>query len=114
MSEPNERESFDDWYDENKYPADTMYEKGMAYIAWHHQQNRIDELEEKLQWQLGINKGWMESQDSLGGQIKSLQAKLNVAVNALEFYKNLDWKENTEAWQLPATEALAEIKKIGE
>jgi len=39
--------------------------------------------------------------------VLELQASNNKLREALEFYANLDWKENTETWQLPAKQALA-------
>lgn len=37
--------------------------------------------------------------------------KLKIAEQALEFYANLDWKTNTEAWQAPAKEALKQLRQ---
>ena len=42
---------------------------------------------------------------------ESFKLTMTELVNALEFYANLDWKENTEFWQLHAKQALL---KIGE
>ena len=36
--------------------------------------------------------------------------KLNIALEALKFYRDLDWKVNTETWQHPAREAIAKIE----
>jgi hypothetical protein len=81
-----------------------------AYCAWQHQQKRIDELEASIKF-------WQENSVDLEYKCldknlanDTLQAKLNVAVNALEFYTKFSDRRITET----ATEALAEINKIGE
>lgn len=44
--------------------------------------------------------------DTFKGNIE-LQSSNNTLREALEFYANLDWKDNTEAWQLPAKQSLS-------
>ena len=60
---------------------------------------------------------WYESVPSLGTKVyiaarpSDADAKLKIAIEALKFYANLDWKDNTELFQQPAKQAL---EKIGE
>jgi hypothetical protein len=75
-----------------------------AYCAWQHQQNRIVELEAK-------HKGMVEVYDRCRIEIESLQAKLNVAVEALEKVRDCYSGDLTNKYSI---EALAEINKIGE
>jgi uncharacterized protein YPO0396 len=109
-SEPNEREAFKKWHFETfKYAATELsfdecqkYFQDPVYLAWQHQQKRIDELEANLkecrEFDFPIVAKFI-------AEIELLQAKLNVAVNALENYAN--------GYTTPfcAEEALIEIEK---
>lgn len=130
-SEPNEREAFGEWYRANFERIKNMqFPRETAWAAWQHQQNRIDELEaslerkdqalnaveniaESLQTKLNeIETGYLRTQESTARISESYldcQAKLTIAVNALEYYADNCTPEGTVAWK-----ALAEINKIGE
>ena len=104
-SEPNERESFENWYKSEKNPPlKQIYDtpaKDCAYHAWKHQQKRIDELEELLSDRTGDVKFEYE-------RAESLQAKLNVAVEGLKYFQTFSNGAGT------ATAILENIEKIGE
>jgi hypothetical protein len=81
-------------------------------FAWQYQQKRIDGLECSLQTWIDFSKKWESLCKEKDVEIESLQAKLNVAVNALE--KTL---ANTYALSPKSDfikESLAEINRIGE
>lgn len=114
-SETNEREAFELYCKRYKFDllkaecqcctydnSETELKWNIWVAAWQHQQNRIDELEEMLQ---------MNADESMREPelIESLQAKLTIAVNALEDYA----KTYTTPDEI-AIKALSEINKIGE
>ena len=73
----------------------------LAREKWY--QDRIESLQAKL----NEKDNFIKLMDVFGGYEK-LQAKLNVAVNSLEYYADHNTGINV------ATEALAEINRIGE
>lgn len=106
-SEQNEREAFEQYYDatyinkngRNKEIAFEFYIRGLQ-----HQQKQIDELEERIETHIAINKSLLMQRDTL-------QAQLTIAVKALEEIR----VTHSEDWcNTYALEALAEINKIGE
>jgi len=97
MNEPNEREEFELFYEENKPFSwdDSLF--SVWSEAWQHQRKRIET-------HISINKSLLMQRDTL-------QAKLNVAVKALEEIR----VTHSEDWcNTYALEALAEINKIRE
>jgi hypothetical protein len=115
MKEPNEREAFEKLALINESDirlcADGTYANYETENFWlwfkdgmQHQQKRIDEVSAE-------NRLFVILTKSLKDDIESLQAKLNVAVEALEYYS-----QNLKLKHMPDTAkyALAEINKIGE
>jgi len=85
-SEPNEREEYLKWFDEN-YPLYGKFKARDRESGWEgwqakaqHQQKRIDELQEDL---LDLR----QQVNYRCADVQSLQAQLNIAVDALEFYR---------------------------
>jgi len=144
-SEQNEREEFENFVTECKDTVNPprnfirRNENGTYFYewtesnwqswqaAWQSQQKRIDELEKD--YKILNSSLTIISENSLKNRdtIKSLQAKLTIAVNALEYLANADFDsedapqdaETQVGWVIDitnsrATGALAEINRLGE
>jgi hypothetical protein len=87
--------------------ADFFYRKGYESVL-----ERIKELESNNRHlELKQKEFWQETvyqRDSIENMQK-VNARLR---EALQFYASLDWKENTEAWQSVAKNALAEKAEV--
>jgi hypothetical protein len=118
-SKPNEREAFNEFFKTvfNTSNPDIIT---AGWLAWQHQQKRIDDAHSNAMVM-------MRRAEHLSDVVKSLQAQLTIAVNEIEYLAQADFDsedapQDAEAqvgWVIDivngrATEALAEIKKIGE
>jgi hypothetical protein len=124
-SEQNEREAFeklfckihakgfdlsisDDISDEGEYIEVTTYFSYKAFkFAWQYQQSRINELEERLETHIAINKSLLLQRDKL-------QAQLNIAESYLDKLQRLGNEPHVgnSIGNSIATEALNTINKM--
>lgn len=109
----NDRESFYNWFSKLKFNCDKAPYKPVAEAAWQHQQKRIDMLENNLEGVEFVYKKALDHVETLEKDIESLQAKLTIAVNAMENLVKVKGRHNTEIAYKRIEYALAEIKLIG-
>jgi hypothetical protein len=129
-SDPNEREAFREWFDEQFNHIDVSiyasndFIKGKSNMhygftaAWHHQQKKIDDVIKLSVDLISENAGLKNKIDSIiytdnSAVIESLQAQLNVAVEALEIIENwtFGWDGDCGVTS-KATEAINTITKM--